>query len=157
MLYSGTYISGVIKLWDLTNWRCVKEFGSITVGAGQGEHPEENLQSGYTQLLYHHHLKSIVGVTFDHNIMVYGLPEMEVEKQASKTEYSDLVFSYSPPPQLIGYNDEILDIVLVGVNNSLVAVATNSEQARIFDRHTLNCQFLSGHTGMVCMCCIVSV
>ncbi|XP_065889852.1 transducin beta-like protein 3 isoform X2 [Dysidea avara] len=122
---------GVIKLWDLTNWRCVKEFGSITVGAGQGEHPEENLQSGYTQLLYHHHLKSIVGVTFDHNIMVYGLPEMEVEKQ------------------LIGYNDEILDIVLVGVNNSLVAVATNSEQARIFDRHTLNCQFLSGHTDII--------
>jgi len=44
------------------------------------------------------------------------------------------------------YNDEILDIALVGVDNSLVAVATNREQARIF---TLNCQILSGHTGMV--------
>ena len=49
--------------------------------------------------------------------------------------------------QLIGYNDEILDIALVGNNNSHVAVATNSEQARVFNRHSLNCQLLSGHSG----------
>lgn len=36
---------------------------------------------------------------------------------------------------------------LVGDDRSLVAVATNSEKARIFDRHTLNCEILSGHTG----------
>ena len=50
--------------------------------------------------------------------------------------------------QLIGYNDEILDIALVGSDNSHVAVATNSEQARVFNRHSLNCQLLSGHSGM---------
>ena len=50
--------------------------------------------------------------------------------------------------QLIGYNDEILDIALVGNDNSHVAVATNSEQARVFNRHSLNCQLLSGHSGM---------
>ena len=42
--------------------------------------------------------------------------------------------------QLIGYNDEILDIALVGNNNSHIAVTTNSEQARVFNRHSLNCQ-----------------
>ena len=50
--------------------------------------------------------------------------------------------------QLVGFNDEILDIVLVGKDNSQVAVATNSEQARVFNRHSLNCQLLSGHSGM---------
>ena len=50
--------------------------------------------------------------------------------------------------QLVGFNDEILDIVLVGKDNSHVAVATNSEQARVFNRHSLNCQLLSGHSGM---------
>ena len=50
--------------------------------------------------------------------------------------------------QLIGYNDEILDVALVGDGNSHVAVATNSAQARVFNRHSLNCQLLSGHSGM---------
>ena len=57
--------------------------------------------------------------------------------------------------QLIGYNDEILDIALVGNSNSHIAVATNSEQARVFNRHSLNCQLLSGHSGMSLICIVL--
>lgn len=77
-------LSGLIKLWDVTSGRCVKEFGSINVStSGHGEQLEGDLQSGYVQLLYHCCLKSIVAVTYDHNVMVYGLPGGELEKQAS--------------------------------------------------------------------------
>jgi len=56
------------------------------VVADQEELPEGTLSSGYGQLLYQRSLNSVVGVTFDHNILIYGLPEMEVEKQASRAE-----------------------------------------------------------------------
>ena len=60
----------------------------------------------------------------------------------------DVITVTSSSTQLIGYNDEILDIALVGNDNGHVAVATNSEQARVFNRHSMNCQLLSGHSGI---------
>jgi len=80
------FISGVIRLWDVMKGKCVKKFGSINIAADQGDHPGGTLQSGYGQLLYQCCLNSVVGVTFDHNILIYGLPEMKVKKQASKSE-----------------------------------------------------------------------
>lgn len=38
---------------------------------------------------------------------------------------------------------------LVGEGQGLLAVATNSEQVKVFDRRTKNCQILSGHGGIV--------
>ena len=35
------------------------------------------------QLLYHNQLDSIIAVTVDHNIIIYGLPELETKKQVS--------------------------------------------------------------------------
>ena len=85
-IFCWPLLSGVIKLWDIIDGRCVKKFGSINVVADQEELPEGTLSSGYGQLLYQRSLNSVVGVTFDHNILIYGLPEMEVEKQASRAE-----------------------------------------------------------------------
>ena len=43
----------------------------------------------------------------------------------------------------------MLDIALVGEGESCVAVATNSEEVKVFRRETGSCQLLSGHTGIV--------
>lgn len=51
--------------------------------------------------------------------------------------------------QFIGYPDEVLDLRLVGEGQGLLAVATNSEQVKVFDRKTKNCQILTGHGGIV--------
>ena len=51
------------------------EFGSINV-VEQGELSEGATPPGYTQLLYHNQLDSIIAVTVDHNIIIYGLPEL---------------------------------------------------------------------------------
>ena len=37
----------------------------------------------------------------------------------------------------------------VGNSESLLAVATNTDQVKVFDRSSCNCQLLSGHTGIV--------
>ena len=66
---------GIIKIRNLPSGKCVKEFGSINV-VEQGELPEGATPPGYTQLLYHNQLDSIIAVTVDHNIIIYGLPEL---------------------------------------------------------------------------------
>ena len=43
----------------------------------------------------------------------------------------------------------MLDIALVGEGESHIAVATNSEEVKVFCRDTGSCQLLSGHTGIV--------
>ena len=60
----------------------LRSFGSITV-VDQGELSEGATPPGYTQLLYHNQLDSIIAVTVDHNIIIYGLPELETKKQVS--------------------------------------------------------------------------
>ena len=73
---------GIIKIRDLPNGKCVKEFGCINV-VDQGELSEGATPPGYTQLLYHNQLDSIIAVTVDHNIIIYGLPKLETKKQVS--------------------------------------------------------------------------
>ena len=60
----------------------MKEFGFINV-VDQGELSEGATPPGYTQLLYHNQLDSIIAVTVDHNIIIYGLPKLETKKQVS--------------------------------------------------------------------------
>ena len=70
----------------------------------------------------------VLAVTFDQNILVYN-KDLEVEKN------------------LIGYNDEIIDIKPAMEGH--LALATNSEQIRIINSETLATTVLSGHTGTV--------
>ena len=76
------FLIGIIKIRDLPSGKCVKEFGSINV-VDYGELSEEVSPPGYTQLLHHDQLNSIITVTVDHNILIYGLPELKTKKQAS--------------------------------------------------------------------------
>ena len=53
-------------------------------------------------------------------------------------------------PQLIGYNDEILDMKYMGFEDEThVAVVTNSEYVKVFEVDTWDCQVLTGHTDIV--------
>ena len=49
----------------------------------------------------------------------------------------------------MGFLDEVLDISPVGEGESHVAVATNSEEVKVFARETGSCQLLSGHSEIV--------
>ena len=51
--------------------------------------------------------------------------------------------------QLVGYNEEVLDVKFMGKNGSHIAVASNSEQIRVFELASHSCQILTGHTDIV--------
>ena len=82
---------GIIKIRDLPSGKCVKEFGCINV-VDQGELSEGATPPGYTQLFYHNQLDSIIAVAVDHNIIIYGLPELETKKQVSLIRYLNVVY-----------------------------------------------------------------
>lgn len=49
----------------------------------------------------------------------------------------------------MGYTDEILDVVYLGADDTHIAVATNSCDIKLYHISSMNCQLLSGHTGIV--------
>lgn len=50
---------------------------------------------------------------------------------------------------MVGYSDEILDIVYLGNRQSHIAIATNSCDIKLYNISTMNCQLLCGHLDIV--------
>lgn len=51
--------------------------------------------------------------------------------------------------QLVGFSDEILDIVYLGETDSRLAVATNSCDIKVYKTSDMSCQLLQGHQDIV--------
>lgn len=51
--------------------------------------------------------------------------------------------------QFIGFSDEILDVIYFGKSDTHLAVATNSNDIKLYENTTMNCQLLKGHTDLV--------
>ena len=62
-----------------------------------------------------------------------------------------------PPPftggvflQFVGYLDEVLDVRFMGEGENLLAVATNSEQLKVFNRRSQDCQVCTWASAFLC-------
>eukprot|EP00731_Ephydatia_muelleri_P022653 Em0015g236a len=124
---------GLIRLWSVASGQVLKTLEPLaghapSSPAGQAE---DKASHTYVSLQYRPTIGGLVGVTYDHNILFYTGEDLKRTKQ------------------FIGYPDEVLDLRLVGEGQGLLAVATNSEQVKVFDRKTKNCQILTGHGGIV--------
>lgn len=49
----------------------------------------------------------------------------------------------------MGFVDEVLDVVLLGADDSHLAVATNSMDIKLYNMKDMGCQLLRGHTDLV--------
>lgn len=118
--------SGFVKIWDVSGGRSVYEqTNSLIAQASE----EEGL--AVTRLLFNRKCSQVGVISVDHNIMIHNLSTFFCSKQ------------------LIGFSDEILDIVFLGRKNRYIAVATNSNAIKIYDAANMNCQVLNGHTDIV--------
>lgn len=113
-----------------------------------------------THLLYNGVHKAFAVVSVDHNIIIHSLELFECRKQVgtrknkscANAEYYNIIRSMlivSKSRQLVGYSDEILDVVYLGTSDSHIALATNSCDIKLYDIATMNCQLLCGHTDSV--------
>jgi U3 small nucleolar RNA-associated protein 13 len=74
----------------------------------------------------------LVSITSDQNIIFF-----DVEKDLKRVK------------QIVGYNDEIIDVAYIGEEESHLAVAANSEQIRIFNLKAFECDLVYGHSDIV--------
>ncbi|CAN7979790.1 unnamed protein product, partial [Ixodes pacificus] len=119
---------GVLRTWNTSTATCVRE---------QEKGPAE--EGAIKRALHCPHRKALSVVTFDHNITLRSMDDFGIQKQA-------MCFL---PLQFVGYNDEVLDVRLVGKEEGTLAAATNSPHVRLFQLSTFHCRLLRGHSDIV--------
>lgn len=122
---------GLLRVWNLTTGKCVyqdKRFKKSTEEPSESSTQQSTIPS-IQSLHYLSGTNTLVCVTQDQNIVAYSMKDLK-QKQ-----------------QLIGYYDDILDVKFLG--DESVVVASNSEQIKVLNYTTHNCQVLAGHTGVV--------
>ncbi|RUS34835.1 WD40-repeat-containing domain protein [Jimgerdemannia flammicorona] len=112
---------GVIRVWDLANGELVKE-----------QTQEKNSKHAISDIIYAKKSNRLAAVTSDQNILIY-----------------DILSGLRRIKQIVGYNDEVIDVAYLGETEDHLAVATNSEQIRVFNIKSFDCDIIYGHTDIV--------
>ncbi|XP_053327496.1 transducin beta-like protein 3 [Spea bombifrons] len=120
---------GMLRVWDAASAKCVRSqtLPHATAKISEDETSEHSL----TYCLLLPNQQEVLTVTAEHNIAIYDLQNLHLEKQFA------------------GYNDEVLDVKFLGPSDSHIVVATNSPQLKVFELATSDCQILYGHTETV--------
>lgn len=117
---------GVLKVWEITKGKLIySQTNSIiqtTSDAGE---------MTISQLMFNEQTALLATVTVDHMILIQTLETFDYVKQ------------------IIGYHDDILDLVVFGEDDRYLAMATNSKHIKLYDTQNMNCRLLLGHTDIV--------
>ncbi|XP_059469900.1 transducin beta-like protein 3 [Neocloeon triangulifer] len=115
---------GVVRVWQ------VEKAKEIFVQSNSQISPStEPGGLAVTTLMLHDNVLAMVGV--DHTIALHTLSDFECQRL------------------LIGYCDEILDIVYCGKGDTCLAVASNSPDIKLYRLKDMHCLLLKGHTDLV--------
>ncbi|ORX54859.1 WD40 repeat-like protein [Piromyces finnis] len=112
---------GIIRIWNFSNGQCIRT-------QKEGENGTNNQ---INDIMYCKNSDQIVAVTSDQNILFYNIN------------------NFNRTRQIIGYNDEIIGLTTLGENEQYLAVASNSEQVRIYNLDNLDSDILLGHESIV--------
>ncbi|XP_075035403.1 transducin beta-like protein 3 [Mixophyes fleayi] len=129
LLFITAGSKGILQVWDAATSKCV--FSQPSPHTSKRTSEEESDEHSLTHCLLLPNHQEIVTVTAEHNILMYDLHNLDLQKQFA------------------GYNDEVLDVKFLGPSDSHIVVATNSPQIKVFELATSNCQILYGHTETV--------
>ncbi|KAI9030358.1 WD40-repeat-containing domain protein [Hyaloraphidium curvatum] len=111
---------GVVRIWNADR-------GEVLLAQAA----EESSNHQIFEVLYVRDSMALVVVTTDQHFLFYSIRE---GLQRTK--------------QLVGANDEVIDVCFLGGPDSL-ALCANSEQVRVYDMNTGDCELLYGHSDVV--------
>lgn len=117
---------GVVKVWNLQMSRLMYEQTNSLVSPAA-----EDGGLAITHLLFNEARNVLSVVTADHNIIIHDLE------------------TFSCMKQMIGFTDEVLDIIFLGKDETHIVVATNSHDLKYYELENMNCQIVKGHTDIV--------
>ncbi|KAJ1731385.1 U3 small nucleolar RNA-associated protein [Coemansia biformis] len=112
---------GVLRLWDMASG---KEIFAQT--------KELNAKHTFVDVVYLPQMQQLVAATSDQNLLFYSATD-----RLERTR------------QIVGYNEEIISMAYVGAAHTHIAVATNTEQLRIYSTGDLNCELAYGHKDII--------
>lgn len=127
----GIYVAcagekGIIKVWNVQMSRTMYEQTNSLVSPAK-----EEGGLAVTHLLFNEARNLLSVVTVDHNIIIHELETFNCMKQ------------------MVGFTDEVLDIIFLGISEGHLVVATNSPDLKYYDLDSMNCQIVKGHTDIV--------
>ncbi|KAJ2792487.1 U3 small nucleolar RNA-associated protein [Coemansia linderi] len=120
IIYTGGE-KGAIRLWDMDTGKEIFE-----------QKKELNAKHAFVDVQYLPQSQHLVGITNDQNLLFY-----KVTKRLERVR------------QIVGYNEEIIDMAYVGHDQAHLAVATNTEQLRVYNTKDLNCELAYGHSDII--------
>ncbi|KAJ2719525.1 U3 small nucleolar RNA-associated protein [Coemansia sp. Benny D115] len=120
VIYSGGE-RGTLRFWDLDTGKQLFE-----------QTKELNAKHSFVSVLYLPQSQDLVTVTNDQNLLFY-----RTTQQLERVR------------QIVGYNEEIIDMAFVGDEQKHLAVATNTEQLRVYNTEDLNCELAYGHKDII--------
>ncbi|PON77530.1 Guanine nucleotide-binding protein, beta subunit [Parasponia andersonii] len=127
---------GIVRIWNSGRAVCLFEQQSsdVTVSSDM-----DDSKRGFATAVMLPLDQGLLCVTVDQQLLVYSpikLPEGILDLVLSK--------------RLVGYNEEIVDMKFLGAEEQFLAVATNTEQVRVYDLASMSCNYvLAGHTETV--------
>lgn len=127
----GVYVAcagekGTIKVWDVSASKLIYTQENSVIAPAS-----EDGGLAITQLLFNDVRCCLSAVSADHNIIISDLATFDCSKQ------------------MVGFTDEILDLVYIGQDDSHAAVATNSPDIKVYELASMNCRLVRGHTEIV--------
>lgn len=136
--------NGLLRRWDAKSGKCLRRQLPASSASAAGGAAKEDTRPGLTHLLSFGP-GTLLAITTDHNLVLHDASTLQ------------------PTRCLAGNNDEITDLKCiappagaiaaspaVGASAAAkVAVATNSEQVKLFETSGMSCQLLFGHSDVV--------
>ncbi|XP_072932005.1 transducin beta-like protein 3 [Epargyreus clarus] len=127
----GIYVAcagekGIVKVWNVQSSRLMYEQTNSLVSPAA----EEGGLS-VTHLLFNEARNLLSVVTVDHNIIIHDLE------------------TFNNLKQMVGFTDEVLDIIFIGTDETHIVVATNSHDLKCYEIGSMNCNLIKGHTDIV--------
>ncbi|ERN15499.1 transducin beta-like protein 3 [Amborella trichopoda] len=127
---------GILRIWSSEGGICLYEQQASDAVISSSE---EEPKLGFTSAVILPSNQGLLCVTADQQFLFY-----------SPTHSEEMKFHLNLTKRLIGYNEEIVDLKFMGVDEQYLAVATNLEQVRVYDLQSMACSYvLSGHTEPV--------
>ncbi|KAF2073848.1 hypothetical protein CYY_004844 [Polysphondylium violaceum] len=117
----------VIRAWCVETGECIWNDQNIEFKKKDDKTQNDTPLFTFTALINNN--EKMIGITSEHNLIIYNLKDL------------------SRVGELIGYNDEVVDIKYINPEN--IVVATNSNEIKQYDLKTKRAQVLRGHQDLV--------
>ncbi|KAM6586439.1 hypothetical protein CsatA_009044 [Cannabis sativa] len=127
---------GIVRIWNSERAACLFEQQSSDVTVSSDE---DGSKRGFATAVMLPLDQGLLCVTVDQQLLVY-----------SPVKQPEGIFDIVMSKRLVGYNEEIVDMKFLGNEEKYLAVASNTEQVRVYDLASMSCHYvLVGHTETI--------